>query len=113
MEEKDLNKIVTDAWLKARGFSDSWISRHATACGVIARRPRRFLLSRILAHLDELAERSVAKANGKRKGREASKQAANEIFGEFTRKQKQKTAMNGSGVLNFAEYYRKSKKGGE
>ena len=111
MEEANPDKIVTDEWLKAQGFSDSWIARHSTACGVIGRRPRRYFLSRIMAHLNDLAEQSVAKSGGKRKRKEASRQIAEKIFVDITRKQK--ASGNGSGVANFADHYRSYKKGGE
>jgi hypothetical protein len=111
--DADDNIIVTDAWLKDRNFTDNWIARHATACGVIARRPRRFLLSRVLAHLDELADRSVAKANGRGKGKRVAKQTVKEVFGEITRKKEQKAATSGSGVISFADYYRSTKEGGK
>lgn len=112
MENEDPNRIVTEEYLTQHmGLSKSWIARHARACGCFARKPRRFFLSHVMAHIHALTEEVQTKACAKRAYERAQRQTVDKIFDQVARKNK--VAGNRSSIINFVDYYSKTKKVGK
>jgi hypothetical protein len=59
--------IVDESYLREHlQLSESFIARHSRSMGCFARKPRKFFLAQVMAHLEALAAEAQARAHGRK-----------------------------------------------
>ena len=103
-ETNNTNTIVDQAYLeKVLYLSPTFIAKHSRAMGCFARKPRRFFLAQVMAHLEDLAATAQARAGRRIAYQEANKQAVKRLAEETIRRKK---SISGAVRIDFDSYYR-------
>lgn len=98
----DKFEIVDQNHLQQMGLKPAWIAKHSRAMGCLGRNPRRWLLSRVLAYIEVLAEEAQRKAEVSRLRKADNMRSIRQLAEEITTKQKNKR--NGN-VSDFEAYF--------
>jgi hypothetical protein len=95
--------IVDELYLKtALGLSPAFIAKHSRAMGCFARKPRRFFLSQVIAHLEFLAAAAQVKAHGHKLQHASQIRLVKHMANDVILAQK---SVPKNGVVDFADYF--------
>ncbi len=98
-----MSRIVDQNYLETvLQLSPAFIARHSRAMGCFARKPRRFFLDQVVAHLEMLAALARTRANGRKFERSAQIREVQRFAERVSRKNKKTTD---TGVSDFTAYF--------
>ncbi len=95
--------IVDELYLREHlRLSESFIARHSRSMGCFARKPRRFFLAQVMAHLEFLAAEAQARAHGRKSAQTTQIRNVRRMADHVIQSKYKKLK---DGVTDFAEYF--------